>query len=72
MDKMTDERFQELRSTITIKGTPLEDAPIDDVYAEWEGGMYLDSAAGLTDEQEERLTVVERELSNRQAERIEK
>lgn len=65
MQQMTNERFEELRSVLTIKGIPLKDASTKDVHAEWEGGMYLDSAAGLTLEQEERLIAVERELSSR-------
>ena len=63
--KMTAQRFDELRQTITIHNIPLKDASTDEVFREWEGGMYLDSACGLTEEQDERLTAVERELMSR-------
>lgn len=64
--QMTLERFNQLRGTITIHDVPLKDASDREVYLEWEGGMYLDSAYGLTTEQDERLTAVERELMSRE------
>jgi len=63
--KLTDERFNELRELITIKDVLLKDAPTNDIYLEWQGGMYLDSAEGLSSEQMERLLAVEQELTNR-------
>lgn len=49
----------------TISGKPLPECTDAELHAEWEGGMYLDCTEGLTKEQAERLTAIEREMEKR-------
>lgn len=52
--------------THTINGKQLTECTLDELKAEWEGGMYLDTCVGLTKEQDERLTAVECEMHRRE------
>lgn len=54
-----------MSAEITVKGRSLAECSDADLYAEWEGGMYLDCSEGLTPEQEARMIAIEREMAKR-------